>query len=374
MILLGSSRTLYQARHSSENADDTELPGVFHFSTIALSILVTALWSLHIEEVTVSLQEIMPIFCLNVATSAFAIILGLSMITHIEPVHAHFPPHEKDSVWRMGTSASCGLAVVGLTAFISFQDPIPPYSSVVQTLAFLTSVNCWTTWSFPSQVQDQESQIGFSYTITGQGSAQNLLEDSMHHDSSKRSGEIQAVPIQDKPEVSSSGGTQLCFARIFSHSLILLMALSWILFITQNLVSVFPIKSGAVSVEPRLDLGYTPNAQLDIVVSMYEESVDSITAMMQELNKISLIAESDPRLIIYMKNEEVDVDVLKQETGAFEVIKRPNVGREGETYLYHITTRWDDLAKHTLFIQAGIHNPREFYPRYGIISSPKQAC
>jgi hypothetical protein len=34
-----------------------------------------------------------------------------------------------------------------------------------------------------------------------------------------------------------------------------------------------------------------------------------------------------------------------------EVVPRPNVGREAETYLHHILARWDDLADVTVFVQ-----------------------
>lgn len=34
---------------------------------------------------------------------------------------------------------------------------------------------------------------------------------------------------------------------------------------------------------------------------------------------------------------------------------------ESETYLNHILSRWDSLARQTIFLQADIHNPREFY-------------
>lgn len=39
----------------------------------------------------------------------------------------------------------------------------------------------------------------------------------------------------------------------------------------------------------------------------------------------------------------------------------PNIGRESETYLNHILNRWNSLAKHTVFLQADVHNAREFY-------------
>jgi hypothetical protein len=55
---------------------------------------------------------------------------------------------------------------------------------------------------------------------------------------------------------------------------------------------------------------------------------------------------------IYIKDGEANVDELKKITQANSVTKLSNVGREGETYLYHILDRWDSLSKHTVFLQA----------------------
>jgi hypothetical protein len=66
---------------------------------------------------------------------------------------------------------------------------------------------------------------------------------------------------------------------------------------------------------------------------------------------------------IYIRDEQFNKSQLH---GAFSnltaikgnielnIIARPNVGREGETYLHHILTPWSNLARHTLFTQAGI--------------------
>ena len=53
---------------------------------------------------------------------------------------------------------------------------------------------------------------------------------------------------------------------------------------------------------------------------------------------------------------------IKHQAGATTVVILPNIGREGGTYLHHIVKRWDSLAKQTIFLQAEIHNPREFWP------------
>ncbi|CAN9313401.1 unnamed protein product [Alternaria alternata] len=97
-------------------------------------------------------------------------------------------------------------------------------------------------------------------------------------------------------------------------------------------------------VEPHLDLQYEPIGPLEVVISMYKERTEDVAA---------LIAKLETRRT---------KDRLSKETNAHEVIKLPNVGREAETYLNHIVNRWDSLAERTVFLQADVHNPREFYP------------
>ncbi|KEQ90285.1 hypothetical protein AUEXF2481DRAFT_103446 [Aureobasidium subglaciale EXF-2481] len=115
--------------------------------------------------------------------------------------------------------------------------------------------------------------------------------------------------------------------------------------------------------KPRLDRGYEPISELDIVVSMFKESPSAIKETAERLKRLPEIGPRSPRLIVYTKNPSANVDELLKQTGATRVVQLPNVGREGHTYLHHIVEQWDDLAAHTFFLQADIHNPREFFPR-----------
>ncbi|KAF3912285.1 hypothetical protein AA313_de0203600 [Arthrobotrys entomopaga] len=94
----------------------------------------------------------------------------------------------------------------------------------------------------------------------------------------------------------------------------------------------------------------------DIVVSHYKEDFESLGAFIDGLRSISKINDLKPNLIIYTKNNQSDIYKIKGIMGASEVIVLPNEGRETATYFYHIMQRWEDLANHTLFIQAGPHN------------------
>jgi uncharacterized membrane protein len=115
--------------------------------------------------------------------------------------------------------------------------------------------------------------------------------------------------------------------------------------------------------DPALDLSYHPKTELDIVISMYDEEPAFVAHMISKLQTLPNVVNKSRRVLIYFKGEGVNTDNLKHEIGATEIIKIPNHGREGETYLDHILSRFDNLAEHTLFMQADIHNSWEFYRR-----------
>jgi hypothetical protein len=108
-----------------------------------------------------------------------------------------------------------------------------------------------------------------------------------------------------------------------------------------------------------LDKDYVPQLPLEIVLSMYQEPIDEVGKLISNLKSIPTL--SDAHVTIYIKDSEANNTHVKQKTGANYVITLPNVGREGETFLNHILYKWDSLARQTIFLQAGIHNPREFY-------------
>jgi hypothetical protein len=116
---------------------------------------------------------------------------------------------------------------------------------------------------------------------------------------------------------------------------------------------------------PYLDLSYHSKFDLDIVINMYDEDPTSVAAMVSDLRRLPNIANKTMRVLIYFKGEGhgVHLEALKHETGATELIKLPNIGREGEGYLNHIISKYDDLARQTLFLQAHVHNSWELKRR-----------
>ncbi|KAF2624453.1 hypothetical protein BU25DRAFT_348381 [Macroventuria anomochaeta] len=108
-----------------------------------------------------------------------------------------------------------------------------------------------------------------------------------------------------------------------------------------------------------LDQEYVPQSPVEIVLSMYKEPIDEVEELVNNLK--SMPALSDARVTIYIKDGEANSTHVRHQTGANNATILPNVGREGETFLNHILNQWDSLARQTIFLQAGIHNPREFY-------------
>jgi hypothetical protein len=121
------------------------------------------------------------------------------------------------------------------------------------------------------------------------------------------------------------------------------------------------INGAPTQVYPSLDRWYTPEIAVEVVISMYKEPVGDVATLISTLKAMPNLQESEVH--IYVKDGEADTRQIRDRTGADKVTALSNIGREGETYLYHILNNWDVLARHTVFLQADVHNPREFYPR-----------
>ncbi|KAH8658788.1 hypothetical protein BGZ60DRAFT_383131, partial [Tricladium varicosporioides] len=132
---------------------------------------------------------------------------------------------------------------------------------------------------------------------------------------------------------------------------------------TLSYMSTSAINSASESLPSSLDLSYTAESRFDIVVSMYKEEPEFVKKMLDSIKSTTMLSNIEPKIIIYTKDSEADLDELRIATGANVVERLDNLGREGGTYLYHIVEKWDTLAEQTMFIQAHAHNMRELIPR-----------
>jgi hypothetical protein len=111
---------------------------------------------------------------------------------------------------------------------------------------------------------------------------------------------------------------------------------------------------------------HEPTLPLEVVISMYKEPIKVVNDLISSLEHLPVT--SGASITIYVKDSEANTEELREQTGANKVIKLPNMGREGETYLSHIINRWDSLAKQTIFLQAEVHNPHEFNKRLAYLN------
>lgn len=100
---------------------------------------------------------------------------------------------------------------------------------------------------------------------------------------------------------------------------------------------------------------------MDLVVSRYDESAYSVASYIGPILNMTPLSGLTTRVIIYSTGqdepEDLRDDLRHHLPFNVDVIvrQRPNVGREGAAFLHHITTGWQDLADHTLFMQAELH-------------------
>lgn len=95
---------------------------------------------------------------------------------------------------------------------------------------------------------------------------------------------------------------------------------------------------------------------LDIVVSMYTESLEQIRHMVKEVKELESLRDLSVTEYIYTKDPNADLQRMRDILNTSNIDILPNVGREAGTYFTHITNHWNDLARHTLFIQADPHD------------------
>ncbi|GAA5987139.1 hypothetical protein JCM5350_003858 [Sporobolomyces pararoseus] len=87
-----------------------------------------------------------------------------------------------------------------------------------------------------------------------------------------------------------------------------------------------------------------PSETLDLVISYYNEDVANTRQNLDYMRHIPFVVERQSRVILYNKGE-ADEETLREGLGLAswdKVIKLPNIGREGATYLRHIIRNYND--------------------------------
>lgn len=122
-------------------------------------------------------------------------------------------------------------------------------------------------------------------------------------------------------------------------------------------------------------LDFKPPNLLDIVISYYDQDLESFSNNLENVRKVLLRKEGYEkdhiRTFVYSKNQKLKPDSLREFLGVDAVVKLDNRGREGGTYLEHIeeeyayngdatngryggtvNSRLGGLSQQTLFIQS----------------------
>ena len=129
-----------------------------------------------------------------------------------------------------------------------------------------------------------------------------------------------------------------------------------------------PVSSAANQDSPILDAASIPvpvsqaassNPQLHVVIAHHTEEPYYIRTWTENLRAIPYVQELGLRVIIYTKGPETDLTTLKEVSGAEEVFRLPNVGREGGTYLHHLLSVYDDPPQFVMVTQSYIKKAQQ---------------
>ena len=290
--------------------------------------------------------QLTPLLIINTAATTTALLIGNSSILPISTdIEEKGPGSDEEGSYTHDVPSL--LALVGIAGCLSALSVRRSYTNWYQLCCFILGVLCIALKVLRGFEDDRKDRHQIRFTTY------ELLDDT----ASRTIGEEEAgVPNEASGKVRSGlstfGGGSPSLVPIRLGVVLLLI---WGLYTCLN----FSAPQHARHFT--LDRDYEPTTPLEVVISMYKEPVEDVRELVSRLKTVP--ETSGASVTIYIKDKEADTERVRLSIGVDKVIKLPNVGREGETYLNHINNRWDSLAKHTIFLQADIHNPREFYTR-----------
>jgi hypothetical protein len=303
----------------------------------------------------------------NTLATAAAMLLGKSILFPIFAEEHAIPSISRDAS-RVRDIASI-LFLVGTMGLQSILTLRRSYTTWVQWFAFFGAVACIGGNPLFRTMRDWRSISVEEYALdsTHPGPAIPLDDYALiprRFRPSRTSAEGDRTSILDDAEWSTEAERNVSNvirmrSFLLSVPLFIILAVIWLVFTIFNFGETLLPKPTVT--KPFLDLEYRAPVSQEIVISMYKERIRDVTNLITSLQEMP--GMSDARVHIYLKDDEANMANIKQLTKADNVTLLPNVGREGETYLHHILAQWDSLAERTFFLQADVHNPREFWPR-----------
>ncbi|PVH97692.1 hypothetical protein DM02DRAFT_673924 [Periconia macrospinosa] len=342
VLIAGVARAYYST--TIQNTGITHTSQQLRLLFCGTGFLITGLWALTRQDESWGLFfhamrfRDVPLLIINCLATAVAMLLGQSILLPLgDPSSANDEPRN-DTVGEM-------LSLLAMTGTIGLWSTLVlrrSYTSWTQFCFFFVAVGVIASRSRLNSNRDRRK----IYSVVPSGPTSHYV-DSEDND------------IVDLAGSNSRNGQKSFFRRINGLAISIVVPAIWIAFMVLNFSD--RVHQTLTPAKPILDLEYAPATGTEMVISMYKERVDEVARLISTIKAMPALREASVH--IYVKDNGTDLDWIRMGTGANNVTLIPNIGREGETYLYHILHNWNSLAKHTLFLQADVHNPREFYPR-----------
>lgn len=380
LAAIGKSLFLTALRTSGIRDD---VPGRLTWNTvvrilISLAFVATLAWAMVVENTQHAFESFIRINLLHVILN-LALVFGCLNFACITIRHLH----QESSTCSSVTPTL--LMFASLTSLVHLLAARRSYSSCWQIAVFVCIfiLSFIREWDSPTAFNVDEKDDAENFSIDGQGHAYLRVKSASESDARPADGVLDEQE-ETQHSTSVSNGSLTRNYKAWSKSTpsgACYMAVAFAIWCVFSYLN-FSLDTRASTRNrhiPTLDLAYHSEVDLDIVLNMYDEDPVSANSMVSEIRSLPNVANKSTRVLIYYKGEDQEdatLEALKHQTGATELIKLPNIGREGEGYLNHILTRHNDLAKHTLFLQAHVHNSWElkrriehyFVPRTGMLN------
>ena len=92
--------------------------------------------------------------------------------------------------------------------------------------------------------------------------------------------------------------------------------------------------------------------EFHVVIAHHEEEPYFIHPWLDDVRQIPYVQELGLHITIYTKNPSSNIHSIQTATGADSVVKLPNIGREGASYLRYILENYESPPLFTLFTQS----------------------
>lgn len=293
-----------------------------------------------------------PLLCVNFALTVASLSIGRHLILRhdcseyigVEWLRRH--PRRRLMV-------SVSLVVITHASSCMVQT-LPPRILIAQWLGFLSALMS----DFAGRYMDETEQRAIEREHPEVGARQMLDSDTLE----KRAS---IVKLDEHP--SKGSAERNCVARsILARSLL-------VLFVCLVLTGIFYalefVGCASECLDPHPGHERYHNA-LEIVLARYDEPATKVAKHIMEVLSLVNIRELKPSVTIYNKGAPDILSGLMELLSLSEVPiwelkvqQLPNIGRETDAYLEHITSRWESLANHTIFMQADVHNSRALTQR-----------